>query len=219
MSQPEVIFLDAVGTLFAVKGSVGEVYSAIARRFGVIAAAAELDSAFKEVFKTAPPLAFPNVSPQDIPKKEFQWWREVTQRTFQKAGVAHKFLDFDIFFHRLYHYFATATPWQVYSDVIPCLQRWRDRGIKLGVISNFDSRLYQVLIALDLNHFFDTITISSEVGVAKPDPIIFKSAIKQYAVSPEQTWHIGDRRQEDYEGAKAVGMQGFLLKRKSLVLN
>ena len=219
MSQPEVIFLDAVGTLFGVKGSVGEVYSSIARRFGVLASADELDTAFKEVFKTTPPLAFPDVSPQDIRKKEFQWWREVTKRTFQKVGVSHKFLDFDIFFHRLYNYFATAAPWEVYPDVIPCLQRWRDQGFKLGIISNFDSRIYQVLIALDLNHFFDTITISSEVGAAKPNPIIFKSAIEQYGVSPEQTWHIGDHPQQDYEGAKAVGMQGFLLKRKSLVLN
>lgn len=218
MAQPEVVFLDAVGTLFGVKGSVGEVYSAIAHRFGVLASAKELDVAFAEVFPTSPPPTFPEVPPQDIPKKEWEWWHHVTKRTFQQVGVANKFLDFDVFFNRLYNHFATAHPWEVYPDVVPCLQRWRDRDVKLGIISNFDSRLYQVLNALDLKPYFSSITLSSEVGVAKPDPKIFESAIAQYEVTPEQTWHIGDSRKEDYEAAKAVGMQGFLLKRKSLVL-
>jgi putative hydrolase of the HAD superfamily len=218
MAQPEVVFLDAVGTLFGVKGSVGEVYSAIAHRFGVLASAKELDVAFAEVFQATPSPTFPDVPPQDIPKKEWEWWRNVTKRTFQQVGVANKFLDFDVFFNRLYNHFATAHPWEVYPDVVPCLQRWRDRDVKLGIISNFDSRLYQVLNALDLKPYFSSITLSSEVGVAKPDPKIFESAIAQYEVTPEQTWHIGDSRKDDYEAAKAVGMQGFLLKRKSLVL-
>jgi len=219
MLKPEVIFLDAVGTLFGVKGSVGEAYSAIARRFGVLVSAEVLDTAFYEVFKTAPPPMFPDVPASDIPKAEFQWWRDVTQRTFQKVGILHKFLDFNLFFHRLYHHFATAYAWEVYPDVFPCLQRWRDQGIELGIISNFDSRLNRVLNALQLSSFFSSVTISSQVGAAKPDPKIFQHAIAQYQVSPEQTWHIGDSRREDYEAAKALGMQGFLLKRKSLVFN
>lgn len=215
MTQPKVIFFDAVGTLFGVKGSVGEVYSAIAHRFGVLADAKELDAAFVEVFKRAPSPTFPNVSAEEIPQKEWEWWFDVTQQTFQNLGVANQFLDFHVFFKRLYNHFATAYPWEVYSDVIPCLQRWRDQDIPLGIISNFDSRLYPVLMALDLKRFFSTITISSEVGAAKPDPKIFQRAIAQYNVLPEQTWHIGDSRTEDYEGAKAMGMQGFLLKRKA----
>jgi putative hydrolase of the HAD superfamily len=215
MTQPKVIFFDAVGTLFGVKGSVGEVYSAIARSFGVLADAQEVDAAFIEVFKRAPSPTFPDVPAEEIPQKEWEWWYDVTKQTFQKVGVANHFLDFNVFFKRLYNHFATASPWEVYPDVIPCLQRWRDQEIPLGIISNFDSRLYQVLIALDLKHFFSTITISSEVGVAKPDPKIFHSAIAQYGVLPEQTWHIGDSRTEDYEASKAMGMQGFLLKRKT----
>lgn len=217
MAQPEVIFFDAVGTLFGVKGSVGEVYSTIARRFGVLASTEELNQAFYEVFKAAPPPAFPEVTAAKIPEKEFQWWRDITKLTFQKVGVAHKFIDFDVFFTRLYRYFATAHPWEVYADVIPSLQRWQEKGIPLGIISNFDSRLYEVLTALELRSFFSSITISSQVGAAKPDPKIFQSAIAQYSVKPEQTWHIGDSRSQDYEAAKAVGMQGFLLNRKTLV--
>lgn len=215
MAPPKVIFFDAVGTLFGVKGSVGDVYSAIAHRFGVVADAQQLDAAFAEVFKRAPSPTFPNVPAQAIPQKEWEWWHEVTKQTFQQVGVANQFLDFNGFFQHLYDHFATAYPWEVYPDVIPCLQHWRNQGIPLGIISNFDSRLYSVLTALDLAHFFSSITISSEVGAAKPDPTIFQSAIAPYAVTPEQTWHIGDSRTEDYQGAKAMGMQGFLLKRQA----
>lgn len=218
MAQTKVIFFDAVGTLFGVKGSVGEVYSRIGRSFGVLTSPEELDQAFYEVFKASSPLAFPDVPTPQIPEKEFQWWRDITKLTFQKVGVAHKFLDFDVFFTRLYKHFATASPWEVYPDVIPSLQRWQEQGVELGIISNFDSRLYAVLVALNLRSFFSSITISSEVGAAKPDPQIFESAIAQYQVKPEETWHIGDSRREDYEGAKAAGMQAFLLKRRSLVL-
>ncbi len=218
MSKPKVIFLDAVGTLFGVKGSVGEVYSAIARSFGVLTSPTELDSAFYEVFKVASPLAFPDTPAGEISKKEFQWWRDITKRTFQKVDATHKFIDFDVFFSRLYRHFTTAIPWKVYPDVVPCLEHWREEGIELGIISNFDSRLYQVLKALHLKEYFSSVTISSEVGAAKPDPKIFQRAIAFYQVSPEETWHIGDRQGEDYEAAKAIGMQGFLLKRKDLIL-
>jgi len=204
-----------VGTLFGVRGSVGEVYSAIARSFGVLTDSQQVDAAFREVFKHAPSPAFPGVPAREIPQKEWEWWYDITKQTFRKVGVANQFLDFDVFFKRLYNHFATANPWKVYPDVIPCLQRWREQDIPLGIISNFDSRLYQVLTALDLKRFFSTITISSEVGAAKPDAKIFQSAIAQYNVLPEQTWHIGDSRSEDYEAAKAVGMQGFLLKRQT----
>jgi len=217
MSKPKVIFLDAVGTLFGVKGSVGEVYSAIARSFGVLTSPPQVDAAFYEVFKTASSPAFPDTPAEEIPKKEFLWWRDITKRTFQTVETSHKFIDFDVFFNRLYRHFATASPWEVYSDVVPCLQHWRGEGIELGVISNFDSRLYQVLQVLDLKQYFSSVTISSEVGAAKPDVKIFQSAIAHYQVSPEETWHIGDSKREDYEAAKAMGMQGFLLKRKSLV--
>lgn len=215
MAQPKVIFLDAVGTLFGVKNSVGEIYSAIARRFGVIAPAPDLDSAFYEVFKNAPPPTFPGTPVEEIPQKEFQWWRKVTQQTFQKVGVVHQFLDFDIFFKRLYQYFATPNPWEVYPDVIPCLQRWYEQGVTLGIISNFDTRLYDVLNVLEMESFFSSVTISSEVGAAKPDPDIFQVAMAKHNVAAEDAWHIGDSRKEDYEGANAMGMQGILLKRQN----
>lgn len=213
MQQPKVIFLDAVGTLFGVRGSVGDVYSAIAQQFDVKVPATTLNQAFKEAFACAPPLAFPGNDPDDIPECEFEWWRVIALRTFKQAGVLDQFDDFTDFFDELYNYFATAEPWFIYPDVVPALEAWRRIGIQLGILSNFDSRLNFVLEALGLDEFFTSVTISTEVGAAKPDKQIFMSALQKHHCQPQEAWHIGDSFQEDYQGAKAAGLRAILLER------
>ncbi|HEY9699703.1 MAG TPA: HAD family hydrolase [Trichocoleus sp.] len=211
--RPKVIFLDAVGTLFGVQGSVGEVYSSIAHQFGVEADPVLLNQAFFQSFKAAPRMAFPGVDPVEIPQKEYGWWESIAYQTFQQAGVLNQFSNFAEFFTVLYAYFTTAAPWFVYSDVFPALNYWRNQGIELGVLSNFDSRLYPVLSALGLTDYFTSVTISTEVGAAKPNSRIFTAALAKHNCPPEFTWHIGDSRREDYEGAKAIGMKAIWLRR------
>ena len=219
ISKPQVIFLDAVGTLFGVQGSVGEIYSAIAQQFGVRVSPATLEASFRQSFQTSPPLAFPGVKLEEISQKEFNWWRSIARNTFSQVGVIDSFKDFDCFFTQLYQHFATADPWYVYADVVPTLQKWQEQGIELGIISNFDSRIYSVVEALALRHFFDSITISSAVSAAKPAQQIFLSALAKHKCQPQQAWHIGDSRREDYQGAIAVGMQGFLVGAKNTLGN
>lgn len=213
MQHPKVIFLDAVGTLFGVKGSVGEVYGQIAQKFGVEVSPEELDRAFYNSFKKSDKMAFPGVPPEEIPLKEFEWWEAVAINTFQEAGVWEKFTDFASFFTELYDHFATAEPWFIYPDVIPALEHWQNLGITLGVLSNFDTRLYPVLEALNLQQFFSSITISTEVGAAKPEAEIFDFGLAKHDCCADAAWHIGDSFKEDYQGAKAAGLKAIWLNR------
>lgn len=213
MSKPRVIFLDAAGTIFGVRRGVGEVYSAIAQQEGVEVHPQALNQAFYESFKAANPCAFPGISLAELPDWEYNWWRGIVYATMAKAGVINEFANFEAFFERLYQHFATPNPWYVYPDVIPALMHWQEEGIELGIISNFDSRLYSVLEGLKLKEYFDSITISSMVGAAKPDPQIFTSALEKHQCSPEEVWHIGDSLEEDYKAAIAVGMKAFLIER------
>ncbi len=210
---PQVIFLDAVGTLFGVAGSVGSIYADIAQRHGVMADPKTLNQAFFRTFSAAPEMAFPGCDPATIPQREYQWWRVLAQQTFSSAGVIDQFVDFDRFFADLYAHFATAAPWKVYPDVPVALQRWQRRGIELGIISNFDSRLYKVLEALHLADFFQSVTISSESGAAKPSPTIFETALQKHRCDPSQAWHLGDSEEDDFHGAKGAGLWGVWLKR------
>jgi putative hydrolase of the HAD superfamily len=212
---PPVIFLDAVGTLFGVRDSVGTVYGYLADRFGVTVSAEILDRAFYESFKASAPCAFPGTAPAEIPRQEYLWWQAVAAKTFEKAEVLEQFSDFAAFFADAYTHFSTIEPWQLYPDVHPTLQRWHQHGIQLGVISNFDTRLYTVLEALQLQPFFTSITISTEVGAAKPDPAIFIAALQKHAVDAPAVWHIGDSEHEDYVAAQQAGLQGIWLQRST----
>lgn len=213
MKRPQVVFFDAVGTLFGVRGSVGQVYREIARQHGVEVDASAIDQSFYEAFKASPPCTFPGVDVLEVPQLEQQWWNTIAQQTFDRAGVLDKFEDFSSFFADLYLHFETAKPWVMYADTLPTLQKLRSLNIPLGILSNFDSRLYKVLRALDLADYFDSVTISTEAGVAKPDPKIFSIALAKHHCQPENAWHIGDSFQEDYEAANAAGLRGILLDR------
>ena len=213
MTKPQVIFLDAVGTLFGVRGNVGEIYGAIASKFGVASDINLLNRSFSQSFPKSPPMAFPDADRDQIPKLEFEWWKAIALSTFELAGVIDRFTNFDDFFGELYRHFATAQPWHLYSDTIPSLEAWQKQGIELGIISNFDTRLYQVLKILGLKQYFLTITISSTTGAAKPDGKIFRTALEKHHCSSHRAWYIGDSFKEDYCGATSAGIKSFLLQR------
>lgn len=213
---PKVIFFDAVGTLFGVKGSVGEVYGALAQSFGVEAGADVLNHAFFQSFRKAPPMTFPGVDVTTIPHREYEWWKAIAIETFDQAGVIEQFSDFDRFFDELYALFATPRPWNIYPDTFSALRYWKNQGTTLGILSNFDSRIHQVLDGLGLADFFTSVTISTEVGAAKPDFKIFEIALKKHNCLPQAAWHVGDSYREDYEGAKSAGLRAIWLKRREL---
>ncbi|MGF1460243.1 MAG: HAD-IA family hydrolase [Leptolyngbyaceae cyanobacterium] len=213
MERPKVIFVDAVGTLFGVDGSVGQAYATVAKRWGVEADPDALDKAFFHHFGEQEAMAFPGVEPTQVPAKEYEWWQAIAQKTFVNIGQYKAFDNFESFFAELYSYFAGADPWIVYPDAYHSLERWRAKDIELGIISNFDSRIYTVLDALALADFFKTVTISTEVGAAKPSVEIFKAALEKHNCHPTEAWHVGDSYTDDYEGAKAAGLRGIWLQR------
>ncbi|WP_373535845.1 HAD-IA family hydrolase [Microcoleus sp.] len=215
----KIIFLDAAGTLFDVRGSVGEVYGKLASNWGITVSNEELNAAFSQSFATASPMAFPGIEAAKIPQLEFEWWLTVSAKAFQIAGVFHQFSDFPNFFAELYAHFATAEPWFVYPDVFPALNRWQQQGIELAVVSNFDSRLYPVLKALNLAEYFTSVTISTEVGAAKPDYKIFTAALQKHNYIAEDVLHIGDSFKADYCGAKNSGLKAIWLNRHQEILD
>lgn len=207
----KVIFFDALGTLFGVRGSVGQMYRQVALEFGVELDAGQTDRCFIEAFRGAPPMVFPNS--EAISAQEYEWWYQLVQATFARSGDYDKFKDFAEFFRRLYQFFATSSPWEVYPDVPDSLAKLRSMGYKLGIISNFDSRLFSVLDALSLTDWFDEVVISSLTGSAKPDRGIFDYALHRLQISAPEALHVGDSYKEDYEGAIGAGLSAFWLQR------
>jgi putative hydrolase of the HAD superfamily len=213
LSLPKVIFLDAFGTLFGVRGSVGQIYSKIASEYAVDCAPDVLNKYFYTAFQNSAPCIFPGVPTAEIPEREYQWWREINRQTFTAVGAIEQFEDFDLFFQHLYRYFTTSAAWVIYPDVIPALTNWQRSGVQLAVLSNFDSRLYTVLKVLELAPYFSTVTISTEVSAAKPQAEIFIAALDKYRCQPQSAWHIGDSLEDDYLGAGNAGLTAIWLNR------
>jgi putative hydrolase of the HAD superfamily len=222
IERPSVIFLDAVGTLFGVQGSVGEQYAEVASRFGVTLAAEAVNQAFFTSFKAAGSPAFPGFdfrkgpalqNRAELRAKEYTWWFNIAVQTFEQVDALHQFSDFEAFFAALFDHFATIAPWELYPDVPIALKRWQRSGISLGVVSNFDSRIYSVLQGLELLDYFASVTISTEAGIAKPNSQIFEVALHKHGCLPQTAWHIGDSFAEDYQAACQVGLRGIWLRR------
>lgn len=208
----KMVFFDAAGTLFEVRGSVGEIYARLARRSGIEAVPEEIQRGFARQFRAQPPIAFPIETPEaERLALERAWWRNLVRAVF--AGPR-AFPRFDEYFTEVFEFFRGAEGWRLYDDVEPTLAALKAGGLRLGIISNFDSRLFDVLRALNLDHYFDAVHISSREGAAKPDPAIFHAALTRHAIAPPDALHVGDSLREDVEAAAAVGMQAVWLDRR-----
>ena len=98
---------------------------------------------------------------------------------------------------------------QLFPDVIPTLEALRQRGFRLGAVTNrgwSGPRFWQELDDLGLTPFFETVAVSCEVGYLKPHPRIFQVALEAMGLRPEETAMVGDSLRADVAGAKALGM-------------
>jgi len=197
----EAVLFDAAETLFTTRGSVGEIYASVAEEFSSRASASEIQAAFTRHFRSSGPVSR---------QSEKEWWRNIVHRVFSDVGMV---ADFDRFFDKVYDQFRDARGWYLFPETREVLEGFRLKSLKIGIISNFDSRLYTVMKDLEIETFFDSVTISSETGYAKPDPEIFHSAVRALGVQPSQILFAGDSLVDDYQGAERIGIMSFLLDR------
>jgi putative hydrolase of the HAD superfamily len=193
----KAVTLDAAGTLLEPWPSVGDVYARVAEECGIgPVSAGELNRRFGKAWKAKHGFDYSRIA-----------WRKLVEQTF--AGLALK----PAFFDHLYDEFAQPRCWRVYDDVGPALEKFRARGLKLAVISNWDERLRPLLTHIGLAPYFDAVVISAELGIHKPAPAIFAHAAEALQTVPQAILHIGDSPEEDLRGAQAAGFQAALLER------
>jgi putative hydrolase of the HAD superfamily len=106
-----------------------------------------------------------------------------------------------------------AYNFQIFEDVLPVLTELRDRGLKLGLVSNTGRDLDAFVAHHGLD--VDAVVASGVHGKTKPHPTIFLAALDRLGVSPAEAVMVGDSVEDDVEGARAVGMRGVLLDREN----
>lgn len=213
-SMIRVVFFDAADTLFHVQGSVGEIYLRHAVEFGFVQKPDSLTGitqAFRRAFREAPPPVFAAADPVRLKQSERLWWFDIVHNVFYRVGM---FERFDEFFDHVFRVFEDHGSWRLFPETVSTLARLKAQGLELGIISNFDSRLFGVLRGLGIAEAFDTVTISSLAQAAKPAPQIFLSALEKHAVDPEEALHVGDSLREDVEGGRRAGLHVALVDRE-----
>jgi putative hydrolase of the HAD superfamily len=210
-----VVFFDVAGTLIRVRDGVGVQYARVAQRFGVTADPPALEREFPRAFRGAPPMVFPGAPAEAVSGLEREIWRGIVREVFAGADLLRGFRPgaFDAYFDAVYRHFENAAVWDVFPDVIPALATLRAAGCSLGIVSNFDSRVLRILEGLGLARWFETVTLSSQVGAAKPDPAIFERALARHGAEAGRALHVGDSPAEDCEGARAAGLRAVLIDR------
>jgi putative hydrolase of the HAD superfamily len=209
------VLFDAAGTLIHLPRGVGWHYREVAARHGLDLEEKRLGVAFGEAFRNAVPrVATAGTRPDD----DKGWWRDVVRRVLAACDGNPEGPAFEPMFEELYAHFAKPGVWALYPEVPAVLEALHGR-YRLGIVSNFDRRLYPVLDHLGVRRYFEKIVISSEVGVDKPDARIFTAALSALGVSASETVHAGDDPHQDWHAAAAAGLRVYRVHRPDTTLD
>ncbi len=205
----KAIFFDAVGTLFRLTNTVGDHYAYVGREVGLDLDARSLERAFHAAWKQMPQRAAID-RPRENDDKG--WWRGLVYLVLDQIAPSLSEFDRDNFFEIAYEHFAEAGVWELYPEVPGILEQLQPR-FQLAVVSNFDGRLRLILQHLGISKFFPNVFVSSELGADKPDPEIYRRALRLMKLKPNEALHVGNDPKRDWEAASAAGLSIFRLER------
>jgi putative hydrolase of the HAD superfamily len=211
----QALFLDAAGTLIEPAEPVAEVYARTATAFGQPVEPAAVKQWFGVAFGGIGDPEYTMLPNGDAAERE--WWRQVVGTVFEKAlgtPAPDRFLS--PCFEALFAHYAEPAAWRVFPEVLGVLAEARAAGLRLAVVSNFDLRLHGILAGHGLQ--FDEVITSADARVRKPDPAIFRAALKRLGLQPHEVLHAGDSPVADIEGAAAVGIDACLIARPAMDL-
>ena len=199
----ECVLFDAVDTLLAPAPSFQGRFVAVAAEHGVPLEEAAVDAALAAAAREA-------AWPED-------WTDPATQRAFW-LGFYREVLGSlghttEELAEALFLAFSDPAGYRLFDDVRPALDELAGRGITLGLVSNFEPWLDEVLALQGITDRFAAVAISGKLGVAKPDPRIFKAALDEAGADPAATVHVGDQPVNDVAGALAAGITPVLIDR------
>jgi putative hydrolase of the HAD superfamily len=193
LAELDCITVDAYGTLVALEDPTPTLENGL-RRHGVERSRDEITAAFKS-------------------EMEYYHRRSLEGRDDESlarlrrdcCGVFLSSLGLELEPEKLLPDFVAALRFRGEPGAIEAMRLLRSRGLALAVVSNWDCSLEQRLEETGLLEFFDCVVASALVGVKKPDPRLFRSALEQLSVAPERSLHIGDS-EDDRAGATSAGM-------------
>ncbi|MDH3744728.1 MAG: HAD-IA family hydrolase [Acidobacteriota bacterium] len=205
------VTFDATGTLFHAP-RLGEIYSEVLTRHGVPVSAEQALALVRRVWVEFDCAVEPKHDRFAAhPRGAKGWWSDFLERLCRHldCGEVSPFAASE-----LYERFSRAGAWEVFPEAPAALEELSSAGLALGVVSNWDERLPQILERLGIGKWLAAVSYSQAVGVEKPHAAIFHDGLVKLGVEPGEALHVGDRKLQDVEGAEGAGMRAIHLDRE-----
>jgi len=91
------------------------------------------------------------------------------------------------------------------EELVGLIRELRRAGIRMALLSNHPTRLYRLLAGRGLMTLFDTVVVSGEEGLTKPDPAIYHLTLDRLGVAPEEAAFVDDWK-SNVEAAQNLGL-------------
>jgi putative hydrolase of the HAD superfamily len=201
------LFFDAGGTLLTPAEPVGRIYARLAQARGWRAREEEMEKGFRAAWKKR---RVEGVGSDGTLGRE--GWKRIVKESAMGLGMPADF-PFEDYFSEVYDYFARPEAWQDFPEVEEVIRSVREKGVRVGMISNWDPRLRRVLGGFSWAGLLDPILISEECGVEKPHVTLFRRAEEEAGLKAEECALVGDDPLSDRAGAEGAGWRCALVER------
>jgi putative hydrolase of the HAD superfamily len=203
------VLFDAVGTLIYPDPPVAVAYRAVGQAHGCALTDAEIGQRFREAFRRQESLDAEPSGCLTGEARELERWQTIVGEVFSDVH------DASAIFSELWQHFAEPRHWRLFEDVAETWQALAERGVTLGIGSNFDRRLRQVCAGLPPLDQCDRIFVSSEMGFRKPAVDFFRQVEISLKLAADQILLVGDDWSSDYLAAQSAGWKAVFLDRCS----
>lgn len=200
----KAVFIDLGNTLLYEKPSRFEIYAIAARRRGV----ALTDDAMQALMRRAH---------AELPREidgAFRytdgWFRAYIARIFH-TGLGVPLGELASLSEELFAQFSRPGTFVQFAGTAELLAELRARGLRVGIVSNWSTRLPALLERLGLAQRVDFFLCSAIERVEKPEVEIFARALRASGAEPHEALHAGDDLDKDFFGARAAGIRPVLV--------
>ena len=211
MQKIKAVFLDAAQSLFDLKPSFAGAFAHLAQGFGYPVTERQVQATLPRIQDLYQQLAAQTnfkVSQEILLKR----WEKIDRAIFEAIGIE---AEVDELVREMEQRFDRGDYAELFPDAIQTLQEVREKGYRVGIISNGTKGMMDCLRHLGLDQYVEFILVSALVGWEKPSPEIFRMACERVNVNPSEALYVGDDYYTDYCGARDYGMQTLLLNRNN----
>jgi len=210
MSGIRGIFFDAFRTLVDFHPSYPGAFAEVCRDFGYPVGERDVARVLPAIERAAREQVARKSDLRCSPEELSRRWVELNKAIFRALGIEG---DVAALSHEMERRFDSGAYTRLYPETVAVLEALRERGFRLGVVSNGTAGIARCLEIAGITERVDFVLVSALVGWEKPAREIFLKGLEAVGLEADEVVFVGDDYEADVRGARAVGMEAVLIAR------